>query len=108
MTPAERKRRSREHGGRLRMMAAPNHAKKYGGSAQWYRDIDFVRRHGILEWDQLKNDGKGRQIIGVSTQRQMVKRLSPRGQLEMIQLAISDKKEALMVWRLFKQSKGIE
>ena len=108
MTPAERKRRSREHGGELRKYSAPWFARKLGGSPQFYRDLAYVRRYGVPEWGQLNDDGKGRLIIGASTQRQMVKHLSPQDQLDMIQLAKEDKKEALAVWRLVKAENGIK
>ena len=108
MTSAERKRRSRDHGGTLREASAPRLARMLGGAPQFYRDLADVRRYGVPEWGQLNDDGKGRLIIGASTQRQMVKHLSPQDQLDMIQLAKEDKKEALAVWRLLKAENGIK
>ena len=108
MTPAERKRRSRDHGGKLRKHSAPRLARMLGGSPQFYRDLDYVRHYGVPEWQQLTDDGKGRLIIGASTQRQMVKHLSPQDQLDMIQIAKEDKKGALLVWRLVKAEIGIK
>ncbi len=113
MTAAERQRRSRQakrDGVQLR--GGPGDPKRLaamlGGSPQFYRDLAYVREHGIPEWEQLNDDGKGRLIIGVSTQRQMVKHLSPRDQLDMIELAKQDKEKALAVWRLLKPELGIE
>ncbi len=108
MTPADRKRRSREHGGELRKYSAPRLAGMLGGSPQFYRDLAFVRQHGVPEWVQLTNDGKGRFVIGASTQRLMVKHLSPEDQLHMIKLAKEDKKGALQLWRLVKADIGIK
>ncbi len=108
MTAAERKRRSRSHGGDLRAASAPRLAAMLGGSPQFYRDMAYVRQHGVPEWDQLTSNGKGRLIIGASTQRQMVKHLSPRDQFDMIELVKEDKKKALMIWRSFKPELGIE
>ncbi len=62
----------------------------------------------VPEWEQLNDDGKGRLVIGASTQRQMVKYLSPQDQLDMIEIAKEDKKKALAVWRSFKPELGIE
>ena len=56
----------------------------------------------------VATDGKGRLVIGASTQRQMVKYLSPQDQLDMIEIAKEDKKKALAVWRSFKPELGIE
>ncbi len=113
MTAAERKRRSREakrEGVQLR--GGPGDPKRLtamlGGSPQFYRDVAYVRQHGVPEWEQLNDDGKGRLVIGASTQRQMIKHLSPRDQLDMIQIAKEDKKRALAVWRSFKPELGIE
>ena len=113
MTPAERQRRSRQakrEGVQLR--GGPGDPKSLarllGGSPQSYRDVAYVRQHGVPEWDQLTNDGKGRLVIGASTQRQMVKHLSPRDQIDMIELAKEDKKQALTVWRLLKGNLGIK
>ncbi len=78
------------------------------GSTLIDRDLAYVRDYGVPEWQQLTDDGKGRLIIGVSTQRQMVKHLSPQDQLDMIQLAKKDKKQALAVWRLVKAEIGIK
>ncbi len=108
MTPAERKRRSRAHGGELRKHSPPRLARTLGGSPQFYRDIAYVRDYGVPEWEQLMDNGKGRLIIGASTQRQMVKHLSPQDQLDMIQIAKEDKKGALLVWRLVKADIGIK
>ncbi len=108
MTRAERKRRSRAHGGKLRKYSAPRLARTLGGSPQFYRDIAYVRDYGVPEWEQLNNDGKGQLIIGASTQRQMVKHLSPQDQLDMIQIAKEHKKGALLVWRLLKAENGIK
>ena len=79
-----------------------------GGSQQFYRDLAYVREYGIPEWEQLLNDGEGRLIIGASTQRQMVKYLSPQDQLEIIQAAKDDKKYALALWRVVKGQLGIK
>ncbi len=113
MTAAERQRRSRQakrEGVQLR--GGPGDPKRLtamlGGSPQFYRDMAYVRQHGIPEWGQLNDNGKGRLVIGASTQRQMVKHLSPRDQLDMIQLAKQDKKQALAIWRSFKPELGIE
>ena len=113
MTAAERKRRSRQaklEGVQLRGGPGdPNRlAKMLGGSPQFYRDCAYVREHGVPEWEQLNDDGKGRLVIGASTQRQMVKYLSPQDQLDMIEIAKEDKKKALAVWRSFKPELGIE
>ena len=102
MTPAERKRRSREYGGELRKRSAPRMARMMGGSPQFFRDLAYVRDYGIPEWKQLLDNGKGGLIIGISTQRQMVKHLSPQDQLEMIQTAKEDKKYALALWQIIK------
>ncbi len=75
---------------------------------QFYRDCAYVRQYRVPEWGQLNDNGKGRLIIGASTQRQMVKHLSPRDQLDMIALAKEDKKQALAIWRSFKPELGIE
>ncbi len=113
MTPAERQRRSRQakrEGVQLR--GGPSDPKRLtamlGGSPQFYRDCAYVRQYGVPEWGQLNDNGKGRLVIGASTQRQMVKHLSPRDQLDMIELAKEDKKKALAVWRSFKPELGIE
>ncbi len=113
MTAAERQRRSRQatrEGGQLR--GGPGDPKSLaamlGGSPQFYRDCAYVRQHGIPEWEQLNDNGKGRLVIGASTQRQMVKHLSPRDQIDMIALAKEDKKQALAVWLSFKPELGIE
>ena len=108
MTPAERKRRSREYGGKLRNQSAVQLARMLGGSQQFYRDLAYVREYGIPEWEQLLNDGEGRLIIGASTQRQMVKYLSPQDQLDIIQAAKDDKKYALALWRVVKGQLGIK
>ncbi len=111
MTAAERQRRSRQakrEGVQLR--GGPGDPKSLaamlGGSPQFYRDVAYVRQHGVSEWKQLNDNGKGRLVIGASTQRQMVKHLSPR--LDMIEFAKEDKKKALGVWRSFKPELGIE
>ena len=113
MTAAERQRRSRQaklEGVQLR--GGPGDPKRLtamlGGSPQFYRDMAYVRQHGVPQWNQLTNDGKGRLVIGASTQRQMVKHLSPRDQRDMIELAKEDKKKALAIWRFFKPELGIE
>ena len=113
MTAVERQRRSRQakrEGVQLR--GGPGDPKRLtamlGGSPQFYRDMAYVRRHGVPEWKQLIENGKGRLVIGASTQRQMVKHLSPRDQLDMIELVKEDKKQALAVWRSFKPELGIE
>ncbi len=113
MTAAARQRRSRQakrEGVRLR--GAPDDPKRLtamlGGSPQFYRDVAYVREYGVPEWGQLLDNGKGRLVIGASTQRRMVKHLSPRDQLDMIELAKEDKKKALAVWRSFKPELGIE
>ena len=112
MTAAERQRRSRQaklEG--LQLRGGPGDPKRLtamlGGSPQFYRDVAYVRGHGIPEWDQLMDNGKGHLVIGASTQRQMVKHLSPRDQRDMIELAKEDKKKALAIWRLVKKSNGI-
>ncbi len=112
MTTAERQRRSRQakrEGVQLR--GGPGDPKRLtamlGGSPQFYRDCAYVRQHGVPEWEQLLDNGKGRLVIGASTQRRMVKHLSPRDQLDMIELAKEDKKKALAVWRSFKPELGI-
>ncbi len=112
MTAAERQRRSRQakrEGVQLR--GDPGDPKSLaamlGGSPQFYRDVAYVREYGVPEWNQLLDNGKGRLVIGASTQRQMVKRLSPQGQLDMIELAKEDKAKALAVWRLLKPELGI-
>ena len=107
MTAAERKRRSRQakrdgnqlRGGRgdpKRLAAA------LGGSPQFYRDLSYVHQHGVPEWRQLLDDGKGHFVIGISTQRQMVKHLWPDDQRKIIEIAKKDKKDALDLWRLVK------
>ncbi len=113
MTAAERQRRSRQakrEGVQLR--GGPGDPKiltaMLGGSPQFYRDCAYVREHGVPEWEQLNDNGKGRMIIGVSTQRQMVKRLSPKDQLDLIEIAKQDRGEALAVWRVVKADNGIE
>ena len=108
MTPAERKRRSRAHGGKLRETSAPRLALMLGGSPQFYRDLAYVREHGVPKWSELLDDGKGHLVIGASTQRQMVKYLSKSDQLDMIETAKQDKKEALAIWRLLKPGLGIK
>ena len=108
MTPAERKRRSRAHGGKLRENSPPRLALMLGGSPQFYRDCAYVREHGVPEWSGLMDDGRGRFVIGASTQRQMVKYLSKPDQLAMIKIAKQDKKEVLAVWRLLKPGLGIK
>ena len=112
MTAAERQRRSRQakrEGVQLRggQGDPKSLAKMLGGSPQFYRDVAYVRQHGVPEWEQLLNNGKGRLVIGASTQRQMVKHLSPQDQLDMIELAKEDKAKALAVWRHVKKSNGI-
>ncbi len=79
-----------------------------GGAPQFYRDLAYVREHGVPEWEQLLDNGKSRLIIGVSTQRQMVKHLSPQDQRDMIKIAKQDKKEALAVWQRIKKQYRIE
>ncbi len=113
MTAAERKHRSRQatrEGVRLR--GGPGDPKRLtamlGGSPQFYRDMAYVRQYGVPEWGQLNDNGKGHLVIGASTQRQMVKHLSARDQLDMIELVKEDKKKALAVWRSFKPELGIE
>ncbi len=99
MTPAERQQRSRAGGGKLRGHSAPSLARMLGGSPQFYRDLAYVREHGVPEWEQLLDDGRGHLVIGASTQRQMVKLLSPHDQLDMIEIAKQDKKKALRIWK---------
>ncbi len=70
-----------------------------GGSPQFYRDLAYVREHGVPEWEQLLDDGRGHLVIGASTQRQMVKLLSPHDQLVMIEIAKQDRKKALRIWK---------
>ena len=113
MTPAERQRRSRQakrEGVQLR--GGPGDpkrlAKMLGGSPRFYRDMAYVRQHGVPEWNQLLDNGKGRLVIGASTQRQMVKHLSPQDQRDMIELVKKNKKQALAIWRSFKPELGIE
>ncbi len=113
MTAAERQRRSRQaklEGVQLR--GGPGDPKRLtamlGGSPQFYRDVAYVRQHGVPEWNQLMDNGKGRLVIGASTQRQMVKHLSPRDQRDMIEIAKKNKKQALAIWRFFKPELGIE
>ncbi len=113
MTATERQRRSRQakrEGVQLR--GGPGDPKSLtamlGGSPQFYRDLAYVRQHGVPEWEQLLDNGKGRLVIGASTQRQMVKHLSLQDQLDMIELAKEDKFKALAVWRSFKPELGIE
>jgi len=113
MSAAERQRRSRQakrEGIQLRggQGDPKSLAKMLGGSPQFYRDVAYVRQHGVPEWNQLLDNGKGRLVIGASTQRQMVKHLSPRDQIDMIELAKEDKKQALTVWRLLKGNLGIK
>ena len=113
MTPAERQRRSRQakrEGVQLRGgLGDPKRlTAMLGGSPQFYRDVAYVRQHGVPEWNQLLDNGKGRLVIGASTQRQMVKHLSPRDQRDMIELVKEDKKKALAIWRSFKPELGIE
>ena len=113
MSAAERQRRSRQakrEGVQLRGGAGDpkSLARLLGGSPQFYRDVAYVRQHGVPEWEQLLNNGKGRLVIGASTQRQMVKHLSPQDQLDMIELAKEDKPHALAVWRLLKENLGIK
>ena len=112
MTAAQRQRRSRQakrEGVQLR--GGQGDPKRLtamlGGSPQFYRDMAYVREYGVPEWNQLLDNGKGRLVIGASTQRQMVKRLSPQDQRDMIELAKEDKKQALAVWRLLKPELGI-
>ncbi len=112
MTPAERKRRSRQAKREgIQLRGGPGDPKRLtamlGGSPQFYRDVAYVQERGVPEWEQLRDNGKGKLIIGASTQRQMVKHLSPQDQLDMIQIAKRDKREALAVWRLVKKSNGI-
>ena len=113
MTAAERQRRSRQakrEGVQLRGgLGDPKRlTAMLGGSPQFYRDVAYVREHGVPEWKQLLDNGKGRLVIGASTQRQMVKHLSPRDQFDMIELVKEDKKQALAIWRSFKPELGIE
>ena len=113
MTAAERQRRSRQakrEGVKLRGgLGDPKAlAAMLGGSPQTYRDMAYVRRHGVPEWKQLMDNGKGRLVIGASTQRQMVKHLSPQDQRDMIEIARQDKAEALAVWQLLKGDLGIK
>ena len=113
MTAAERKRRSRQakrEGVQLRggQGDPKSLAAMLGGSPQFYRDCAYVRKYGVPEWDQLLDNGKGRLVIGASTQRQMVKHLSPRDQRDMIELVKKNKKQALAIWRSFKPELGIE
>ncbi len=113
MTAAERKRRSRQakregvqlRGGRddPKRLAA-----MLGGSPQFYRDCAYVRNYGVPEWNQLNDSDTGRLVIGISTQRQMVKHLWPDSQREIIEIARQDKKMALAIWRTFKADTGIE
>ncbi len=112
MTAAERQRRSRQakrEGVQLRggQGDPKSLAMMLGESPQFYRDVAYVRQYGVPEWEQLLDNGKGRLVIGASTQRQMVKHLSPRDQLDMIETAKQDKAKALAVWRHVKKSKGI-
>ncbi len=107
MTPAERQRRSRQakrEGVQLRggLGDPKSLARMLGGSPQFYRDMSYVQQHGVPEWKQLLENGKGRMIIGAAAQRQMVKYLSPKDQRDMIEIAKEDKKHALAVWRLLK------
>ena len=83
-------------------------AAALGGSPQFYRDVAYVQQHGVPEWKQLWDNGKGRLVIGISTQRQMVKHLWPDSQREIIEIARQDKKMALAIWRTFKADTGIE
>ncbi len=108
MTPAERQRRSRAGGGKLRGYSAPSLARMLGGSPQFYRDLAYVREHGVPEWDQLLDNGHGSLVIGASTQRQMVKLLSPHDQLDMIEIAKQDKKKALATWRIWKEINDVD
>ena len=110
---AERKRRSRQakregvqlRGGRddPKRLAA-----MLGGSPQFYRDCAYVRNYGVPEWNQLNDSDTGRLVIGISTQRQMVKHLSAEDQRELIQEAKKDKKYALAIWRLIKGELGVK
>ena len=113
MTAAERQRRSRQAKREgIQLRGGPGDPKRLtamlGGSPQFYRDVAYVRQHGVPEWNQLLDNGKGRLVIGASTQRQMVKHLSPRDQRDMIELVKEDKKKALAIWRSFKPELGIE
>ena len=71
-------------------------------------DLDLWRAAQVMIKGYGDGATKGRLIIGASTQRQMVKHLSPADQLEMIQLAKADKKHALQVWRIVKAEIGIK
>ena len=113
MTAAERQRRSRQAKREsFQLRGGPGDPKKLaamlGGSPQFYRDCSYVRQHGVPEWEQLNDNGKGRMVIGISTQRQMVRHLSPQAQRDLIQEAKKDKKLALAIWRLLKADSGIE
>ena len=109
MTAAERKRRSRAYDTKLReTMSAVKLAAMLGASPQFFRDLAYVREHGVPEWNQLLDNGKGRLVLGASTQRQMVKYLSPDDQREIIAETKKDKKTALAIWRLIKGDIGIE
>ncbi len=112
MTAVERQRRSRQakrEGVQLRggLSDPKSLAAMLGGSPQFYRDCAYVREHGVPEWKQLNDNGKGRMVIGISTQRQMVKHMTPQAQLDMIEIAKQDKEEALAIWRLVKADNGI-
>ena len=107
MTPAERKRRSRAYGATLRTQNAEAYARGTGMSPQLVRDMFYVRERGIPEWKELFDD-KGKNILGFSTQRQMINHLTPEAQLELIQYAKRDKKAALFAWRLMKKRIGIK
>ena len=107
MTPAERKRRSRAYGATLRTQSAVALSRGTGMSPQLYRDMLYVWEHGIPEWKGLFDD-KGKNILGFSTQRQMIKHLSPEGQLEIIRFAKRDKNAALFAWQLMKKRIGIK
>ena len=97
MTTAERKRRSRAYGGKLREHSAPRLAAQLGGSPQFFRDLAYVQQHGVPEWHELRL--KGIMLFGASTQRQMVKHLSPQAQRDLIEIAKQDKEEALAIWK---------
>ena len=109
MTAAERKRRSRAYDTKLReTMSAVKLAAMLGGSPQFFRDMEYIQHHGVPEWDQMLENSKGQLVLGASTQRQMVKYLSPDDQREIIAEAKKDKKKALAIWRLIKGDLGIK
>ena len=56
----------------------------------------------------MLENSKGQLVLGASTQRQMVKYLSPEDQREIIADAKKDKKKALAIWRLIKGDLGIK